>query len=130
MNQFRFSLGVVLLASFAQPSEAQEACMRLVERTAERPSLDGPGAFGELNNTLTLGCLTYTGYTEVGSIRVALLKDEKGRMYSVKTPDYVGENHGHVTNVTPEFVEIQQLVGDKEGGYVEATRYLLLKKRR
>lgn len=49
----------------------------------------------------------------------ALLKDPQGVIHQVRVGDYVGQNYGHVTRVTPAAVDLVELVSNGSGGWME-----------
>jgi len=53
-----------------------------------------------------------------GSIE-ALVKDPQGVIHQVHVGDYMGQNYGHVTQVTPGEVGLTELVPNGSGGWME-----------
>ncbi len=49
----------------------------------------------------------------------ALVKDPQGVIHQVHVGDYMGQNYGHVTQVTPGQVELVELVPNGSGGWME-----------
>jgi hypothetical protein len=111
----------------AEPADATRAyrgnCMRLVPQSGP-PGPDGPGSWGELQDTLTLSCLTYVDVVGEGENAMATLVDERGARYQVRLGTYVGENTGKVSRITPDRIEIIQIVPDSDGGWREFAAYL------
>jgi Tfp pilus assembly protein PilP len=111
----------------AEPADAKRAyrgnCMRLVPQTGP-PGPDGPGSWGELQDTLTLSCLTYVDVEGLGENATATLVDERGARYQVRIGTDVGENTGKITRITPDRIEINQIVPDGNGGWREFDAYL------
>jgi type IV pilus assembly protein PilP len=53
-----------------------------------------------------------------GSVE-ALIKDPQGVIYQVHVGDYMGQNYGHVTQVTASEVDVVELVPNGSGGWME-----------
>jgi type IV pilus assembly protein PilP len=49
----------------------------------------------------------------------ALIKDPQGVIHQVHAGDYMGQNFGHVTSVTPAQVDLVELVPNGSGGWME-----------
>ena len=88
---------------------APGACKRLKPAPASPPQFDGPGSFGPLHETLTLGCLRYVGSIASGERAYALLRDEAGTVHRVRVGDAVGERSGRVIAIDEQAVTIEQL---------------------
>lgn len=121
------ALGGCLLAT--SPA-TQAACMRLDSSPAPDasapPDFDGPGAFGALHDTLTLNCLRYEGRVQgEDSGPVALVRDNRGKLFHIKVGDFVGENTGQVIAIDADRIVVHQLVpGPDIGGWTSVERYL------
>lgn len=131
-------------------------CMRLVPDAAFAgqpeageelpwPDHDGPGAFGPLHNTLTLGCLRYVAH-EVGTqgsenaastygdsedesvttldASHAVLLDERNECYRLRVGDYVGERHGRIDSIDAQRLVIVQVRQTPEGDWVKSRHVL------
>jgi len=53
-----------------------------------------------------------------GSVE-ALVKDPQGVIHQVHVGDYMGQNYGHVTQVTSSEVDVVELVPNGSGGWME-----------
>jgi len=53
-----------------------------------------------------------------GSVE-ALVKDPQGVIHQVHVGDYMGQNYGHVIQVTPSEVDLVELVSNGSGGWME-----------
>jgi len=91
----------------------------------QRPEFDGPGSFGALHGTLTLGCLVLNGVALLDGVPVATVVDEKGKSYFIRVGSYVGEFDGMVTEIRDSEIFIRQLFY-KEGEWVK--KYVILSK--
>lgn len=49
----------------------------------------------------------------------ALIKDPEGRLHRVRTNNYLGQNHGRITEIKEDRVEVLELVPDGLGGWME-----------
>lgn len=49
----------------------------------------------------------------------ALIKDPQGVIHQVHVGDYMGQNYGHVTQVTPSEIDLVELVPNGSGGWME-----------
>ena len=49
----------------------------------------------------------------------ALIKDPQGVIHQVRVGDYMGQNYGHVTQVTTSEVDLVELVSNGSGGWME-----------
>ncbi|MBS0383603.1 MAG: pilus assembly protein PilP [Proteobacteria bacterium] len=49
----------------------------------------------------------------------ALIKDPQGVIHQVHVGDYMGQNYGHVMQVTPGTVDLTELVPNGSGGWME-----------
>lgn len=108
-------IALVAVALLCAPAAAIADCERTQLPREGHPGFDGPGSFGPLQGTVTLGCLKYIGFLDVKGKRIAIIEDETGAKYRVGVGDWVGEDAGKVTRITPENVEIVQLVKGPDG---------------
>jgi type IV pilus assembly protein PilP len=53
-----------------------------------------------------------------GSVE-ALVKDPQGVIHQVHVGDYMGQNYGHVAQVTPSEIDLVELVPNGSGGWME-----------
>ena len=70
---------------------------------------DGPGSFGELQDTVTLDCLQYVGSIQREGIAHALIRDETGKLYDVKIGEVIGENAGVIRRIEADGIYLEQL---------------------
>ena len=82
------------------------------------PDLDGPGSFGELQDTVTLDCLKYVGSIQKNGIEHVLIRDERGKVHLLGRGSYMGENTGVITNIDAEFIYIHQVI-NRNGQWIE-----------
>ncbi|MCK9237803.1 MAG: pilus assembly protein PilP [Thiopseudomonas sp.] len=58
----------------------------------------------------------------------ALIRGGDG-VHRVRAGDYLGRNHGRITEINADAVEVVELVPDGEGGWLERPRTLMLQER-
>ena len=56
----------------------------------------------------------------------AIVKAPDGLVYRVKRNNYLGQNHGHITKITEDKVELVEIVPDGLGGWQERRASLVL----
>lgn len=66
-----------------------------------------------------LDTLSMVGTIRVDDVRYALIQDNENVVHRVREGNYMGQNHGLVTNVRSNNVEVRELVQDGRGGWVE-----------
>ena len=71
---------------------------------------DGPGAFGELQDTLTLGCLKYVGSVQKTGKEHLLIEDDKGKVHVLGIGHYMGENSGMIAKIDAVYIYVRQIV--------------------
>jgi type IV pilus assembly protein PilP len=91
----------------------------------KRPDLDGPGSFGRLQDTVTLGCLTYLGTIGNDKTLQALVRDDRGEIHRMRVGDYMGENSGVIRKIEEGAITIEQITMN---GAQPVTRTVTLKR--
>ncbi|NEZ03045.1 pilus assembly protein PilP [Wenzhouxiangella sp. XN201] len=66
-----------------------------------------------------LDTLSMVGTIEMDDVEYALIRDNESVVHRVREGNYMGQNHGLVTAVEPNQVEVRELVQDGRGGWVE-----------
>jgi hypothetical protein len=84
------------------------------------PSLDGPVAFGPLQDTVTLDCLTYVGSKQINGKEHVQIRDERGTVHLLQRGGFMGENTGMITSIDKDNIYVKQVV-NKKGEWVEET---------
>ena len=105
-------------------ADAHAECMRVVPKSPNHVDVDGPGAFGPLQDTVSLGCLQFTSVVGSGHNIQANLVDETGVAYRVSVGEYIGENTGRISEITKDRITIVQLVKGADNEWVEVKRFL------
>ncbi|MBK6729335.1 MAG: pilus assembly protein PilP [Xanthomonadales bacterium] len=122
----------VLLALLLTRTSAasDEACMVLVEnQPPTRADIDGPGSFGPLHETMSIGCLDYVEFEKTSDGNRARLVDHTGRVHIIRPGEFVGENSGQVAEITRNRIAVVQVVRGASGEYAEVRRYLFRRDR-
>jgi Tfp pilus assembly protein PilP len=101
-------LFLILICVFA--SNATAACVRYQPPANITPGFDGPGSFGELQDTVTLDCLKYVGSIFQNGKEFVLIKDERGEVHSMSIGSYMGQNSGVITNIDHSAIYIKQMI--------------------
>jgi len=73
-----------------------------------------------------LDSLRLVGFLEQLDTTWALIQTSEKTIYRVKAGNYLGQNHGHITLVTEQQIELTEIVSDGRGGYSERQASLAL----
>lgn len=101
-----------------------------IEPEARASSVGGP----DLNRqrepleAFPLESLSMVGILEQGGIKHALITADKS-LYQIKAGNYIGQNHGIVTQIDETEMKLVELVEDMNGDWVERISTLLLQER-
>ena len=108
---------------FDRPVEVRQVA-RLNARSAVKPDPDRPREFLE---QFTLDSLQMVGRLERGSGVWALIRDPNGGIHRVQPGDFLGRDHGKITDMGVGFVAVVEIVSDGTAeGWVERPRTLEL----
>jgi len=88
-----------------------------------RPDLDRPREFLE---GFPLDTLAMVGTLEMEGTNFALIRDNERVVHRVSEGAYMGTNHGRVTRVRDDRVELVELFEDPRGGWVERRTQVML----
>lgn len=66
-----------------------------------------------------LDSLKMVGTIGTGKHLVALIEDPTGVIHRVHVNEYMGQNYGHVTDITQDHVDLVELVPNGNGGWME-----------
>ena len=111
-NFYYIIRNIILVACFFTTTSNAE-CVRLkpdLKPKNTAPDYDGPGSFGELHNTVTLGCLKYVGSIKRKGQEHVLIKDDKGKIHLLKLGSYMGENGGIIKKIDRDSIYIEQII--------------------
>jgi Tfp pilus assembly protein PilP len=100
---------------------------RVVPEKPQHLVLDGPGSFGPLHETLTLGCLRVLSIETLNGGPTATLVDERSKAYLVRVGDWIGEHAGRISEISDKRITVVQIVAGPTGDLVESNRYLFLR---
>jgi len=73
-----------------------------------------------------LDSLAYVGTLQRESQRYALVQDPDGTIHRVQSGNYLGRNHGEIERITPNSIELRELVPNQQGGWIERDASLAL----
>lgn len=99
-------------------------------RAPDRPS--GPQVKPDPNRTkqyleqYTIASLSMVGTLSQGPRTYALIQDPDGGVHRVQYGDYMGTDHGKVTDIEEGAIELIEIVPDGTGGWVERSRTVSL----
>lgn len=66
-----------------------------------------------------LDTIRYVGLLDRGEERWAIVVSPDQLIHKVKVDNYIGTNHGHITNITESSIELTELVANGVGGWIE-----------
>jgi type IV pilus assembly protein PilP len=66
-----------------------------------------------------LDSIRMVGTLEQKETKWGLVKTKEGIIYRVKAGNYMGQNHGQITQVSEDKIELTEIVSDPKGGYAE-----------
>jgi type IV pilus assembly protein PilP len=66
-----------------------------------------------------LDSIRMVGTLEQSETKWGLVKTKEGIIYRVKAGNYLGQNHGQITQVSEDKIELTEIVSDPKGGYME-----------
>jgi type IV pilus assembly protein PilP len=66
-----------------------------------------------------LDSLRMVGTLEQQELNWALVRSTDGVIHRVKAGNYMGQNHGQITRITEDQIELTEIVPDGQGGYRE-----------
>ena len=108
---------------FDRPVEVRQVA-KLNARSAVKPDPDRPREFLE---QFTLDSLQMVGRLERGNGVWVLIRDPNGGIHRVKPGNFLGRDHGKVTDMGVGFVAVVEIVSDGTAeGWVERPRTLEL----
>jgi hypothetical protein len=100
-----------LVVMCALPPSVSAECVRYEPPPEGKPlGFDGPGSWGELQDTVTLDCLRYVGSIERDGEEYVLIEDEQGKVHELRNGDHMGENTGFIVEIGADEIYVLQLV--------------------
>ena len=75
--------------------------------------------------------VSFSALTMMGSLSMkgqmwSLLDDGTGTIHRVKVGNYIGKNHGKITSISRDKLQVIEIVSDGKGGWLEKPRTLSL----
>lgn len=105
--------------SFAEP-EPDDA---EIADSGLRPDRSRPR---EVLEEFELDSLSYVGTLQRSEERYALIQDPEGTIHRVQPGNYMGRNYGEIEQITPNSIELRELVPNQQGGWIERDASLAL----
>ncbi|PWG64816.1 pilus assembly protein PilP [Sediminicurvatus halobius] len=105
--------------SFAEPEPDDEA----VADSGLQPDRSRPR---EVLEQFELDSLAYVGTLQREGERYALVQDPDGTIHRVQDGNYLGRNYGEIQRITPNSIELRELVPNQQGGWIEREASLAL----
>ncbi len=101
------------------------------EEEVEKPSGNGiapdPNRRKEELENYSLDSLRMVGTLKQGDVMWALVQTSDSTIYRVKAGNYMGRNHGQITRIDENDIQLTEIVPDGQGGYLERQASLALK---
>lgn len=98
----------------------------------EAASVAGNGLRPDMNRrkeeleSFPLDSIRMVGTLEQTGVAWGLVKTKEGTVHKVKTGNYMGQNHGRIMLITEDRIELNEIVQDGSGGYIERQASLAL----
>lgn len=108
---------------FQQPVEVKEIT-RLQKLVRVKPDLNRPKEFLEQFN---IDALTMVGTVQMDGTLWGLVQDSDSSVHRVKVGNYMGKNHGHIVELTENYISVIEIVSNGPDDWVERPHKLALK---
>lgn len=108
---------------FQQPVEVKEIT-RLQKLVKVKPDLSRPKEFLEQFN---IDALLMVGTVQMDGTLWALVQDADNSVHRVKVGNYMGKNHGHIVELTENYISVIEIVSNGPDEWVERPHKLALK---
>lgn len=92
----------------------------------ERPDHQRPREYLENYN---LDNLTMVGTLKKSNFTWGLIVDKSGMLHKVMEGNYVGKNSGKIKHISDEKIEIEEIVPDDQGGWINRVNTLKIKEK-
>ena len=103
--------------------EAETEQTQVVAGTGPRPD---PNRRREELEQFPLDTLRMVGILEQDNEIWGLVQSKEKTIYRVQPNNYMGQNHGKITRITEDQIELTELIPDGIGGYIERRATLAL----
>lgn len=104
------------------PDSFSQQRMRAAFQNGGMPDMDRPK---ELLENYSLENLTYVGSIGAKNALSGLIEVPNGHTYTVKPGNHLGQNYGRISRITPDKIEIVEIVEDVSGKWVDRKTELL-----
>lgn len=105
------------------PFQRRLAAAEVDEQTETEEVADGlrpdPNRRREFLEGFPLDTLTMVGTLRIDEVDFALIRDNENVIHRVRAGNYMGRHHGEIQRVTPNRIEIRELVQDGRGVWAE-----------
>jgi len=106
------------------------------KRNAEDLAKEGGGISPDFNRKkgilegYSLDTLTLVGTMQKKNdpIQWGLIQVANGKIHRIKKADYIGKNYGQITEISPEKIEVIEIIPDGQGGWEERIASIALSK--
>lgn len=123
-----FSYSAAPLRSPFSPPVEVETLQIDAQKSAVKPDFDRPREaleeFG-IDSISMVGTLNKPGNT-----LFALVQDTNSGLHRVAEGNYMGRNHGKVVTVTPQKIDVIEIVSDGQDGWIERPRTIALREQK
>jgi type IV pilus assembly protein PilP len=119
-----FTYGAAGLRNPFQPPVEVKEITRLQRLVKVKPDFNRPKEYLEQFN---IDALTMVGTVQMDGTLWALVQDSEGSVHRVKMGNYLGKNHGHVVELTENYVSVIEIVSNGPDEWVERPHKLALK---
>lgn len=111
-----FTYSAANLHSPFVPIVTQEVAKKVVVENGIQPDLNRRK---EALESFPLDSLRMVGTLERNSKKWVLVVDPSGTVFRITKGNYIGQNHGHIDNISDERVMITEIIPDPTGGWRE-----------
>lgn len=108
---------------FQQPVEVKEIT-RLQRLVKVKPDFNRPKEFLE---QFSIDSLTMVGTVQMDGTLWALVQDGESSVHRIKMGNYLGKNHGHVVELTENYISVIEIVSNGPDEWVERPHKLPLR---
>ena len=125
-TSFAYS-AAALRSPFSPPMEV-ELVEAKGQKAAIKPDFDRPH---EPLEEFGIDSLTMVGtLNKPGNVLYALVQDTNDGLHRVAVGNYMGRNYGKVVNVTPQKLDVIEIVSDGQDGWIERPRTIALREQK
>lgn len=123
-----FSYSAAALRSPFSPPLDVELIESTGQKTAVKPDFDRPR---EALEEFGIDSLSMVGtLNKPGNALYALIQDTNQGLHRVAVGNYMGRNHGKVVTVTPQKIDVIEIVSDGQDGWIERPRTIALREQK